>query len=130
MSKKKAKAKPKKGKKLKPLHPGRDFKKPVRRAPTQPRLPGMEDPAIQELEDRAREFSDLRLQRANLLVEMANVETLMVAIMEREGKQKYFHAGVLVRLAEKSKRVNVRIDTKPPKEKKVKAEDEAPADED
>ena len=44
------------GKRLRRLDPAKDFNEPVKR-PKQSRLPGMEDPAIQELEDAAIEHS-------------------------------------------------------------------------
>jgi hypothetical protein len=59
-------AKKAKGKKTKKLDPVKDFDKPVRRTPRTGRLLGMEDPAIEALEEKALEYNDVRDERMRL----------------------------------------------------------------
>jgi hypothetical protein len=116
-AKKKARA-PKptaRGKKLKKLHPGKDFSKPVRKMAKQPRLPGMEDSAIQELEDAAREFAEIRDERAELGKSLAIKESELLDLMTKNDKDQYFHAGILIKRKPGSDKVNVRMNaTKDP----------------
>jgi hypothetical protein len=123
-AKKSSKGKPKS--KLKKLHVGKDFSKPVRKTPKQPRLPGMEDAAIQEIEDKAREFVSFRDERAEAGKNMSTAEKELVDLMRAHGKEQYFHAGILIKVKPTSERANVRLNaTKDPD-----AEPEAePADE-
>jgi hypothetical protein len=119
----KSKAKPK----LKKLHPGKDFHKPHRKAAKQPRLPGMEDSAIQELEDKAREFASIRDERAELGKNLAVAETELLELMTKNGKDQYFHAGILIKRKPGSDKVNVRLNATKAGEEEAPAEPE-PAD--
>ena len=86
--------------------------KPVkqRRAP---RLPGMEDPAIEDLEQAAVELAELRSQvtanRAADKIKLREAEQLVVALMKQNQKTTYNHAGIRLRLREGHDSVSVQV---------------------
>ena len=92
----------------KKLNPKKDFDQPVRK-PRQARLPGTEDPAIQELETLAEQhsdiLSDIRTQRA----ELKTIQKDLATAMRRHGRKTYNHAGVVLKLREGKDTVSVKV---------------------
>jgi hypothetical protein len=93
-------------KKKSKLDPKKDFDAPLKKTP---RLPGMEDPAIQDLEDAAMEHSETQSQIVALREELKRTDERLATLMKREGKKTYNHAGIVLRLREGQERVSVKV---------------------
>ena len=105
-----------------PLDPEKDFDQPVKKE-RQPellseankkrgktsRLPTMEDSEIEELEDAAREYANVRDDRMNLTREESSMKEQLLALMKKHKKEKYLHDGVEVKLVHEEETVKVRI---------------------
>jgi hypothetical protein len=81
------------------------------------RLPGMEDAEIEELEDAARDYADIRDKRMKLTTSEVETKSTLLAIMKRHKKETYNHDGIEVKITHEKESVKVRI-------KKNKDEDE------
>jgi hypothetical protein len=95
-------------KKKNKLDAKKDFDAPLKKTRT-PRLPGMEDPAIQDLEDAAMEHSETQSQIVALREELKRIDERLATLMKREGKKTYNHAGIVLRLREGQERVSVKV---------------------
>jgi hypothetical protein len=84
-------------------------KKPKDKKPRQPRLPGMDDPAIEELETAAQEYATIRDQRMALNEEESELKTNLLAMMHKYEKKKYVHEGVEIRIVNADETVKVKI---------------------
>lgn len=74
-----------------------------------PRLPGIEDPEIEELEDAAREYANLRDDRVHLLNSEVEMKETLLKLMKKHGKEKYIHDGVEIRIAHEKETIKVKI---------------------
>lgn len=109
----------KKKPKTKKVDPKKDFDKPVWKEPgqtlkaaaaKQSRLPGMEDTAIQEIEDAAQEYFELmKVRVAALTREVASGQVLM-DIMKKHGKTTYHRGAMHVTTTETKEKVHVKFD--------------------
>lgn len=79
-----------------------------RRART-PALPGMEDSAIQPLEDAALAYADIRDQRMALNVEEVGLKATLLRLMKKFGKQTYQRDGVSIEIVAEEETVKVRV---------------------
>jgi uncharacterized protein YigA (DUF484 family) len=86
-----------------------DFGEPVKKPARQARLKGMEDNAIQDLEDAAIEHSDVQAQIRVLRDDLGKIDERLATLMKREGKKTYNHAGIVLRLREGQERVSVKV---------------------
>lgn len=102
MAKKKAASK----KKSKPK-----ARKPVEvpRKPRTPRLPGMEDSGIKELEKLAEEYADVRDHRMQLSKREVELQELLLGVMKKFQKTEYHHDEVHCWIKAKDERVKVKI---------------------
>jgi len=73
------------------------------------RLPGMEDAAIEELEDCARNYAKLRDRRIVLLNEEVDMKEDLLALMKRNNKEKYIHDGIEISITHEKEKVKVII---------------------
>jgi hypothetical protein len=73
------------------------------------RLPGMEDPAIEELEDTARTYANTRDARMRLLDKECDLKEKLLALMKKNGKVTYHHAGVEVKIVHEKEMVKVKV---------------------
>lgn len=106
----KPKAKPaKKQKKKKALDPVVDFEEPVKRKPRQARLPGTEDPEIEELEALAEEHSETLGEIREQREELKRIQTALSKAMRRLGKKTYSHGGIVLKLREGLDKVSVKV---------------------
>lgn len=119
--------KPKSKKQRKALDPARDFSKPVKRTPRQGRLPGTEDPAIQELETLAEQHSDLLGEIRTQRNELKDLQKKLAVTMRRLGRTTYNHAGVVLKLREGKDSVSVKVKRHDPDEAPAVEEDTPPA---
>ena len=104
-----AKAKPvKKAKKRKGLDPKKNFNEPVRK-PRQGRLPGVEDPAIDELEGLAEQHSETLTQIRASREELKGIQTLLATAMRKLGRTSYNHGGIVLKLREGKDTVSVKV---------------------
>lgn len=81
--------------------------------PRQARLKGMEDNAIQDLEDGAIAHSELRTEmaaaRADFKERLRSSEDSLVALMRKNQKKTYNHAGIKLKLREGQDSVSVQV---------------------
>lgn len=84
-------------------------KKEVPRKPRTPRLPGMEDSGIQELESLAEQYADVRDQRMVLTKREAEMNADLLALMKKHGKTEYHHDEVHCWIKAKDERVKVKL---------------------
>lgn len=99
----------KKGKKVKKLNAAKDFGKPVRRTPKQRQLSGMEDNAIQAIEDLAIEHSDITSEITARKVDLKSVDDKLGAVMRREGKKEYRRGSIHVKVRPGHEAVSVQV---------------------
>lgn len=112
------------GPKPDPIDPVKDFETPAKqepqgsalleeakakRGPKQGRLPTMEDPAIEELEDSAEEYVDIRDQRMELTREESRLKEELLGLMHKHNKTTYIHEGVEIKVIVESEKLRVRI---------------------
>ena len=64
------------------------------KAAKQQRLPGTEDPEIEELHDAAFEYAGIRDQRMALTPQETGLKQKVLALMKKYKKQTYNHNGV------------------------------------
>jgi hypothetical protein len=77
--------------------------------PRQGRLPTMEDPEIEELENSAEEYADFRDQRMELTKEETRCKTELLGLMKKHGKTSYVHDGYDIKVIVESEKLKVRI---------------------
>jgi hypothetical protein len=73
------------------------------------RLPGMEDPEIEELEDAAREYANIRDDRMKLTSSEVETKDVLLSLMKKHKKESYNHDGVEVKMVHEKETVKVRI---------------------
>jgi hypothetical protein len=73
------------------------------------RLPGMEDPEIEELEDAAREYANIRDDRMKLTTAEVDTKGTLLALMKKHKKETYNHDGIEVKITHEKESVKVRI---------------------
>lgn len=88
----------------------------------QARLPGTEDPAIQELEDAAIEHSDLLAEIRTKRDEIKEIDKRIARLMKENGKNSYTHLGIELKLRRSEETVSVKV-----KRHEKKEEDEEAA---
>ena len=75
----------------------------------QKRLPGMEDPAIEELEDAAKEYAGLRDHRMRLTEQESAMKESLLGLMKKHSKETYRHDGVEIRIVHEEETVKVKL---------------------
>jgi hypothetical protein len=86
-------------------------KKPVEiTVQTDQRLPGMEDAAIEELEDAAKRYAVVRDKRMALTDQEVDMKELLLTLMTRHGKKEYRHHGIEIKVVPEGAKVKVRIE--------------------
>lgn len=90
------------------LDPKKDFDTPTRK-PRQGRLPGVEDPAIDELEGLAEEHSETLTQIRASREELKGIQTLLATAMRKLGRTSYNHGGIVLKLREGKDTVSVKV---------------------
>jgi hypothetical protein len=78
-------------------------------AAKQKRLPGTEDPQIQELEDAATEYSDTSGEIRKSREELKEIDTRLATLMKKAGKTSYNHNGVTLKLKKGKDKVSVKV---------------------
>jgi len=87
----------------------------ARRIPRTPRLPGMEDAGIVELEKLAEEYAEVRDERMALSKREGEMQDDLLALMKKHNKTEYHHEEVHCWIKAKEERVKVRIGELPEK---------------
>jgi hypothetical protein len=77
--------------------------------PRQARLPGIEDPEIEELEAAAESYADVRDQRMALTPVEAKHKEDLLALMHKHEKKSYVHGNIDIKVVVESEKVRVRI---------------------
>ena len=83
-----------------------------KRTPRQARLPGVDDPEIEELESAAEEYVDVRDRRMALTEEEVELKGELLKLMHEHNKTKYVHNGTEIRVVAKDETVKVKIKKK------------------
>jgi hypothetical protein len=73
------------------------------------RLPGMEDPAIEELEDCAREYANTRDDRMLLLGKEVELKEDLLNLMKKHKKTVYLHDGVEIKIVHEKEAIKVKV---------------------
>jgi hypothetical protein len=73
------------------------------------RLPGMEEPAIEELEQLAKKYTRIRDQRQALTVQEVDLKGLLLKAMKKNKKTEYSHGKVTIKIVAEEETVKVRI---------------------
>jgi hypothetical protein len=81
----------------------------AKKGPKQRRLPTMEDPAIEELEDSAENYADVRDQRMELTREESRLKEELLGLMKKHKKTSYVHDGYDIKVIVESEKLRVRI---------------------
>jgi len=73
------------------------------------RLPGMEEPEIEELERLAKLYAKLRDKRQAVLVQEVDLKGQLLAAMKQHKKTNYIHGKVSIKIVSEVETVKVRI---------------------
>jgi hypothetical protein len=73
------------------------------------RLPGVSDAEIEALQDKAREYADIRDQRQALTTQEVNLKGELLKLMKKHHKEEYEYEDVQVKLVHEEETVKVRI---------------------
>jgi hypothetical protein len=73
------------------------------------RLPGMQDPAIEELEDCAREYANTRDDRMLLLGKEVELKEDLLNLMKKHKKTVYLHDGVEIKIVHEKEAIKVKV---------------------
>lgn len=91
-----------------------------KKGPRQADLPGMEDRAIQALDDSALSYAEIRDARMKLSLEETEAKTVLLGLMHANKKSSYTHSNIHIEIVPEGEKLKV----------KIKSEDvEEPADE-
>lgn len=80
-----------------------------KRKPRQPRLPGTEDPEIEELEAAAEEYAGIRDQRMALTPEETRLKGVLLAMMKSHKKTVYNHGSIEIKVVTEKETVKVKL---------------------
>ena len=83
--------------------------RPVQPKPRQARLPGVDDPVIEELQRAAEDYADVRDERMELTKREVQKQEMLLQIMKKYGKSTYVHEGVECKLIHEKEKVRVKI---------------------
>lgn len=75
----------------------------------EPRLPGMEDSAIEELEDAAKRYVGVRDERMALTEREVDAKDLVLTLMKRHDKETYRRDGLEIKVVHTDESVKVRF---------------------
>lgn len=78
----------------------------------EPRLPGMEDSAIEELEDAAKRYVTVRDERMALTEREVDSKDLVLTLMKRHDKQTYRRDGIEINIVHTEESVKVKFKEK------------------
>jgi hypothetical protein len=74
-----------------------------------PRLPGMEAPAIEELETLAKSYAKLRDKRQALTVQEVDLKGQLLGAMKKHKKTEYIYDNVTIKVVTEEETVKVKI---------------------
>ena len=80
------------------------------RKPRNQSLPQLEDKAIQEIEDAAESYADLRDDRIRMLAKEVGAQTALLDVMEKHKRLVYKRNGITARVKTGKNKVQVEID--------------------
>lgn len=73
------------------------------------RLPGMEEPEIEELETLAKQYAKIRDKRQALTTQEVDLKDLLLKAMKKNNRTDYVHGKVSIRIVAEEETVRVRI---------------------
>jgi len=82
---------------------------PVKKGPRQTSLPGMEDRAVQELDDAALSYDEVKKARMKLTVKEKDAKDLISSMMHKAGKKHYAHGNIVVDIVPEGEKVKVKV---------------------
>lgn len=75
----------------------------------EPRLPGMEDAAIDELEDAAKRYVGIRDDRMAMTEKEVDAKDLVLTLMKRHEKETYRRDGLEIKIVHEEETVKVKF---------------------
>jgi hypothetical protein len=78
-------------------------------AAKQRRLPGTEDPVIEELVEAAEHYVDIRDKRMSLTPKENELKTDLLNLMHKHHKKTYNHNGITIEIIAEEETVKVRV---------------------
>lgn len=85
------------------------LKVPGAKKPRQARLPEMEDPEIEELENAAQDYASIRDERIALNQDEHKLKEKLLSLMKVNKKERYHRDGIEVKLVHENETVKVRV---------------------
>jgi hypothetical protein len=80
-----------------------------KKKPRQPRLPGIQDPEIEELETLAEEYVSFRDRRQELTLDEVRLKQELLNAMNRYNRESYVHGGIEIKVVHKDTTVKVKV---------------------
>ena len=81
----------------------------VKKGPRQAPLPGMEDRAIEALQDKAMSYAELRDQRVALSAKEVELKQQLLDLMHGYNKKHYQHGNVVIDIEPEGEKLKVKI---------------------
>ena len=105
----KKKAKKKASPKAKPKPAAKKKAAAVKKGPRQTSLPGMEDRAIEALDDAALSYAETRDERIGLSKEEGDKKKVLMGLMHANKKTKYTHGNISIEIVPEGEKIKVKI---------------------
>jgi hypothetical protein len=80
-----------------------------KKKPKQARLPGIQDPEIEELETLAEEYVSFRDRRQELTLDEVRLKQELLNAMQRYNRESYVHGGIEIKVIHKDTTVKVKV---------------------
>lgn len=81
----------------------------AKKEPEDQRLPGMEDPVVEELERLAKSYAKLRDKRQAILLQEVGLKGELLGAMKKNGKDHYKHGKVEISIVSEEETIKVKI---------------------
>jgi hypothetical protein len=83
------------------------------------RLPGMDEPEIKDLEEKAHEYLKIRNKRQDLTRREVELKTDLLGLMKKHKKKEYVRDGIEIRVVVEEETVKVKIHDEEPEEEET-----------
>lgn len=81
----------------------------IKSGPRQQRLPEMEDPKIQSLEDKALEYAEVRDQRISLSQKEGEFKGQLLQLMKAQKREHYHHGSIRIDIVHEKENIKVKV---------------------
>lgn len=73
------------------------------------RLPGMEDPAVEALEEKALQYAQVRDERIGLSQKEGELKEVLLALMKAQERTHYHHGSITIDIVHEKENVKVKV---------------------